>query len=41
MEMLPWDVWEIMSLNDAGLTEDERTLLDLPIHPGSETHPPT
>jgi hypothetical protein len=30
-----------MSLNDAGLTEDERTLLDLPIHPGSEAHPLT
>jgi hypothetical protein len=41
MEMLPWDVWGIMSLNDAGLTEDERTLLDLPIHPGSEAHPLT
>jgi hypothetical protein len=41
MEMLPWDVWGIMSLSDAGLSEDERTLLDLPIHPGAEAHPPT
>jgi hypothetical protein len=28
MEMLPWDVWGIMSLNDGGLTEDKKTLLD-------------
>ena len=28
MEMLPWDVWGMMSLDDAGLTEEKRALLD-------------
>ena len=28
MEMLPWDVWGMMSLDDAGLTGEKRTLLD-------------
>jgi hypothetical protein len=28
MEMLPWDVWGMMSMNDAELTEDKRVLLD-------------
>jgi len=28
MELLPWDVWGLMAMNDAALTEDKRTLLD-------------
>lgn len=28
MEMLPWDVWGMMSLEDAGLSEEKRALLD-------------
>jgi hypothetical protein len=28
MEMLPWDVWGMMSMEDAGLTEEKRSLLD-------------
>ncbi len=28
MEMLPWDVWGMMSMDNAGLSEDKRTLLD-------------
>jgi hypothetical protein len=28
IEMLPWDVWGMMSLDDAGLTEEKRALLD-------------
>jgi len=28
MEMLPWDVWGIMSMSDDALTEEKRTLLD-------------
>ena len=29
MEMLPWDVWGLMEMNDAGLTEERKALLDL------------
>ncbi len=28
MEMLPWDVWGLMAMNDASLTDEDRTLLD-------------
>jgi hypothetical protein len=28
MEMLPWDVWGLMSMDDAALTEDKKALLD-------------
>lgn len=28
MEMLPWDVWGMMDMNDAALTEEKRTLID-------------
>ena len=28
MEMLPWDVWGLMEMNDAGLTEERKVLLD-------------
>ncbi len=28
MEMLPWDVWGMMAMDDAGLTADKRELLD-------------
>ena len=28
MEMLPWDVWGLMAMNDAGLTDERKTLLD-------------
>jgi hypothetical protein len=28
MEMLPWDVWGLMEMNDAGLTEEKKALLD-------------
>jgi hypothetical protein len=28
MEMLPWDVWGVMSMNDDALTEEKRVLLD-------------
>jgi hypothetical protein len=28
MELLPWDVWGMMDANDAGLTDEKKTLLD-------------
>ncbi|MGO9607668.1 MAG: transglutaminase domain-containing protein [Candidatus Binataceae bacterium] len=28
MELLPWDVWGLMEMNDAGLTEEKKALLD-------------
>jgi len=28
MEMLPWDVWGMMDMNDAALTEEKRALVD-------------
>ena len=28
MEMLPWDVWGLMEMNDAALTEEKKSLLD-------------
>ncbi|HKN01157.1 MAG TPA: transglutaminase domain-containing protein [Candidatus Binataceae bacterium] len=28
MELLPWDVWGLMELNDAGLIEEKKALLD-------------
>ena len=28
MEMLPWDVWGMMEMDDAGLTEERKALLD-------------
>jgi hypothetical protein len=28
MEALPWDVWGLMEMNDAGLTEERKSLLD-------------
>jgi hypothetical protein len=28
MEMLPWDVWGMMEMQDAGLTDERKTLLD-------------
>jgi Transglutaminase-like superfamily len=28
MEMLPWDVWGLMEMNDAALTDEKRALLD-------------
>ncbi len=28
MELLPWDVWGLMDMNDAALTEEKKTLLD-------------
>jgi hypothetical protein len=28
MEMLPWDVWGLMELNDAGITDEKKVLLD-------------
>jgi len=28
MEMLPWDVWGLMEMNDAGLSDEKKALLD-------------
>jgi hypothetical protein len=28
MELLPWDVWGLMDMNDAGLTDEKKALLD-------------
>ncbi len=28
MEMLPWDVWGMMDMNDAALTEEKQALVD-------------
>jgi Transglutaminase-like superfamily len=28
MEMLPWDVWGLMEMNDAGITDEKKALLD-------------
>jgi hypothetical protein len=28
MEMLPWDVWGLMDMNDAALTDEKKSLLD-------------
>lgn len=28
MEMLPWDVWGLMEMNDAAITDDKKALLD-------------
>jgi hypothetical protein len=28
MEMLPWDVWGAMDMNDAALTDEKKKLLD-------------
>ena len=28
MEMLPWDVWGLMEIGDAGLTDEKKALLD-------------
>ena len=28
MEMLPWDVWGAMDMNDAALTDEKKALLD-------------
>ena len=28
IEMLPWDVWGLMTMDDAGLTDQDKALLD-------------
>ena len=28
MELLPWDVWGLMEMTDAGITDDKKALLD-------------
>jgi hypothetical protein len=28
MEMLPWDVWGLMKMTDAGITDEKKALLD-------------